>query len=67
MRLGDTIDVSCTDTGKTHPGIVHRLGVDYLEVLIGPDNKRARIVFRRKPNTKLYVGNLIGMEFTVQT
>lgn len=67
MRLGDTINVNCTDTGKTQPGLVHRLGKDYLEVLIGPDNKRVRIIFKRKPNTKLFVGNLVGMEFTVQT
>ena len=67
MRLGDTIDVHCTDTGKTQPGLIHRLGKDYLEVLLGPETKRVRVVLKRKINTKLFVGNLIGMEFTVQT
>jgi len=67
MRLGDTINVNCTDTGKTQPGLVHRLGKDYLEVLLGPETKRVRVVLKRKPNTKLFVGNLVGMEFTVQT
>lgn len=67
MRLGDDITVSCTDTGKSHTGVIHRLGKDYLEVLIGPDNKRARIILRRKPNTQLFVGNSVGMEFTVRS
>lgn len=67
MQLGDTIQVTCTDTSKTQPGLVHRLGKDYLEVLIGPDNKRARIILRRKPNTQLFVGNSVGMEFTVRS
>ena len=67
MRLGDTLKVDCTDTGKSQDGTVHRVGVDYLEVLVGPDRQKTRIVLRKKPNTRLYVGNAAGMEFTVTT
>lgn len=67
MRIGDTVKVDCTDTGKSQDGTVHRVGVDYLEVLVGPDRQKVRIVMKKRPNTRLYVGNLAGMEFTVTT
>ena len=67
MRLGDTVQVDCTDTGKSQDGTVHRVGVDYLEVLVGPDRQKMRIILRKKPNARLYVGNAAGMEFTVTT
>lgn len=67
MRIGDTVKVDCTDTGKTQDGTVHRVGVDYLEVLVGPVNHKARIILRKRANTRLYVGNASGMEFTVTT
>jgi hypothetical protein len=48
-------------------GTVHRIGVDYLEVLVGLDKQKIRIILRKRPNTRLYVGNAAGMEFTVTT
>ena len=65
MRVGDTVDVTCTDTGKSHPAMVHRVGTEYLEVLVGPEKQRQRIIMRKKPNAKIYVGSALGMEFTV--
>lgn len=67
MRIGDKVKVDCTDTGKSQDGTVHRVGVDYLEVLVGPDRQKVRIVMKKRLNTRLYVGNLAGMEFTVTT
>jgi hypothetical protein len=67
MRLGDSVTVDCTDTGKSMDGTVHRIGVDYLEVLVGLDKQKIRIILRKRPNTRLYVGNAAGMEFTVTT
>ena len=67
MRIGDTVKVDCTDTGKSQDGTVHRVGVDYLEVLVGPTKQPLRIILRKRPNTRLYVGNAAGMEFVVNT
>jgi len=65
MKIGNTVQVTCTDTGKSQPGLVHRVGVEYLEVLVGPEKTRSRIIMRKKPNANFYVGTALGMEFTV--
>lgn len=65
MKVGNTVQVTCTDTGKSQPGLVHRVGVDYLEVLLGPEKQRSRLIMRKKPNTKIFVGTALGLEFTV--
>jgi len=67
MRIGDSVKVDCTDTGKSMDGTIHKISADYLEVLVGPEKQRIRITLRKRPNTRLYIGNSAGMEFTVTT
>lgn len=67
MRLGDDVKVTCTDTGKSQTAVVHKMGKDYLEVLVGPETKKSRIIMRKKSGSRLYVGTTLGMEFTVET
>lgn len=60
MRIGNKIELTCTDTGKSMPVVIHRISKDWIDVVI------SGVVIRlnKRPGTTLYVGSNAGMEFT---
>lgn len=65
MRLGDKIKIDCTDTGKSNEAVVHRIGKDKIDVVIG--NGAATITLVKQAGKPLYVGNKGGLEFTYRS
>jgi hypothetical protein len=61
-RIGDTIEVYCSNNGKTVKGVLHRRSKDMIDVVI---ESSIKLTLARKPNTSLFVGNKSGLEFTV--
>ena len=56
-----TCSVTCTDNGKTVDAeVMHFRHMDGLTVVIATN----KIVMKYKKNSDIYVGNLMGMEFT---
>lgn len=61
LKYDQTCEVTCIDNGKTVTADVeHFRPQDGLTVVVATN----RIIMKYKKNSNIYVGNLMGMEFT---
>lgn len=63
-RPSNTIDVTCTDTGKTVSAELIKVEKDRLTVVLPGFQK---LILNRSSKPGLFVANQAGMEFTART